>query len=54
MGPAFFLQLGSRYRSVARALRGCEMEEENAQLKRIVADLTLDKRMLQDVLKKKL
>jgi putative transposase len=30
------------------------LEEENAQLKRIVADLTLDKQMLQDVLKKKL
>ena len=31
-----------------------QLEEENAQLKRIVADLTLDKQMLQDVLKKKL
>jgi putative transposase len=30
------------------------LEEENAQLKRIVADLTLDKQMLQDVFKKKL
>lgn len=30
-----------------------QLEEENAQLKRIVADLTLDKQMLQDVLKKK-
>jgi putative transposase len=30
------------------------LEEENARLKRIVADLTLDKQMLQDVLKKKL
>jgi putative transposase len=30
------------------------LEEENAQLKRIVADLTLDKQMLQDVLEKKL
>jgi putative transposase len=29
-----------------------QLEEENAQLKRIVADLTLDKQMLQDVLKK--
>ncbi|MBK9215815.1 MAG: IS3 family transposase [Chloracidobacterium sp.] len=28
------------------------LEEENARLKRIVADLTLDKQMLQDVLKK--
>jgi putative transposase len=31
-----------------------QLEVENAQLKRIVADLTLDKQMLQDVLKKKL
>jgi putative transposase len=31
-----------------------QLEEENAQLKRIVADLTLDKQMLQDVLEKKL
>jgi len=29
-----------------------QLEEENGQLKRIVADLTLDKQMLQDVLKK--
>ena len=29
-----------------------QLEEENAQLKRLVADLTLDKQMLQDVLKK--
>ena len=31
-----------------------QLEEENARLKQIVADLTLDKQMLQDVLKKKL
>ena len=31
-----------------------QMEEENSRLKQIVADLTLDKQMLQDVLKKKL
>jgi putative transposase len=30
-----------------------QMQEENARLKRIVADLTLDKAMLQDVLSKK-
>lgn len=29
-----------------------QMEEENSRLKQIVADLTLDKQMLQDVLKK--
>jgi putative transposase len=30
-----------------------QLEEENAKLKRLVADLSLDKIMLQDVLKKK-
>jgi len=29
-----------------------QLEEENGRLKQIVADLTLDKQMLQDVLKK--
>lgn len=31
-----------------------QLEEENHQLKKLVADLSLDKQMLQDVLKKKL
>ena len=31
-----------------------QLEEENAKLKRIVADLSLDKVMLQDVLSRKL
>ena len=30
-----------------------QLEEENAKLKRLVADLSLDKTMLQDVLKRK-
>ena len=30
------------------------LEDENARLKRIVADLSLDKEMLQDVIKRKL
>lgn len=38
--------------SELRKLR--QLEEENAQLKKLVADLSLDKQMLQDVLKKKL
>lgn len=36
--------------SQARRLK--QLEEENAKLKRLVADLSLDKIMLQDVLKK--
>ena len=31
-----------------------QLEEENAQTKKLVADLSLDKQMLQDVIKKKL
>ena len=31
-----------------------QLEEENAKLKRIVADLTLDREMLQDVIRRKL
>jgi len=31
-----------------------QLEEENGRLKRMVADLSLDKQMLQDVLQKKL
>lgn len=31
-----------------------QVEDENARLKRIVADLSLDKEMLQDVIKRKL
>lgn len=38
--------------SELRRLR--QLEEENGKLKQIVADLSLDKQMLQDVLKKKL
>ena len=38
---------------IAELRRLKELERENKQLKRLVADLTLDKQMLQDVLKKK-
>jgi putative transposase len=38
---------------VAELRRLKQLEEENRKLKRIVADLTLDKQILQDVLKKK-
>ena len=31
-----------------------ELKEENSRLKRIVADLTLDREILQDVIKRKL
>ena len=38
--------------SELRKLR--QLEDENARLKRIVADLTLDKQMLQEVVRKKI
>ena len=38
---------------VAEVRRLKQLEEENRKLKQIVADLTLDKQMLQDVLRKK-
>ena len=31
-----------------------EFEDENSRLKKVVADLTLDREMLQDVIKRKL
>lgn len=40
--------------SASEAQRLKQLEEENARLKRVVADLTLDKQILQDVLSKKL
>lgn len=39
---------------VAEVRRLKQLEEENSKLKRLVADLSLDKAMLQDVLRKKL
>lgn len=38
---------------VAELRRLKQLEEENRQLKKLVADLSLDKQMLQDVLQKK-
>ena len=42
---------GAMLPSEARELK--QLREENARLKRVVADLTLDKAMLQDVVQKK-
>lgn len=43
---------GGLWPSEVRRLK--QLEEENAKLKKLVADLSLDKAMLQDVLSKKL
>jgi putative transposase len=40
--------------SASEAQRLKQLEEENGRLKRVVADLTLDKQILQDVLAKKI
>ena len=39
--------------TVCEAKRSRQLEEENRRLKRMVADLSLDKQMLEDVLSKK-
>lgn len=39
--------------SVSEIWRLKQLEEENAKLKRLIADLTLDKTMLQDALRRK-
>jgi len=50
--PEFLKSLSANYRNHCPG--NTQLEEENAQLKRIVADLSLDKAMVQDVLSKKL
>ena len=45
-------KFGGMLPSEVKKLRA--LEEENRQLKRLVADLSLDKAMLQDVIKRKL
>jgi hypothetical protein len=54
-GGCHFLQVeeGLRRNGVAEIRHLKQLEEENAKLKRLVADLTLDKSMLQDALRKK-
>jgi putative transposase len=51
MSRNFVKSYGSMLPSEARELK--HLREENARLKRVVADLTLDKVMLQDVVQKK-
>jgi putative transposase len=56
ISPATFYQWKKKYGGLGinelKRLR--QLEEENRKLKQLVADLSLDKAMLQDVLKKKL
>ena len=56
ISPATYFNWNKKYEglmpSEKRRLR--DLEDENNRLKRIVADLTLDREMLQDVIKRKL
>jgi putative transposase len=56
IAEATFYEWRKRYAGLmpSEVKRLRQLEEENAKLKRIVADLSLDKAMLQDVLSKKL
>ncbi len=56
IAQATFYQWKKKYGGlgVSELRRLRQLEEENRKLKQLVADLSLDKAMLQDVLKKKL
>ena len=56
ISDATFYNWRKRYAGLmpSEVKRRRQLEEENAKLKRIVADLSLDKAILQDVLSKKL
>ncbi len=56
ISPATFYNWKKQYggMGVSELRRLKQLEEENRQLKQLVADLSLDKQMLQDVIKKKL
>ncbi len=56
ISQATFFRWKQRYGAMGTAelRRLRQLEEENRKLKQLVADLSLDKRMLQDVLAKKL
>ena len=56
ISDATFYNWKKRYGALtpSEVKRMSQLEDENNRLKKIVADLTLDKAMLQDVLSKKL
>ena len=56
ISPATFYNWKKQYggMGVSELLRLKQLEEENRQLKQLVADLSLDKQMLQEVIKKEL
>ena len=56
ISPATYFNWKKRYtgRLPTEMKRLKQLEDENARLKKIVADLTLDREMLQDVIRRKL
>lgn len=56
ISPATFYAWKKKYGGLmpSEMKRLRQLEEENGRLKRIVADLSLDREMLQDVIKRKL
>ncbi len=52
ISEATFYNWMKKFGGMGRRLR--QLEEDNQRLKRLVADLSLDKEMLQDVIRKKL
>ena len=54
ISQATFFNLKKKYGGlgISELRKLSQLEEENAQLKKLVADLSLDKQMLQDVIKK--
>jgi len=54
ISEATFYAWRKKYLMPSEMKRLRQLEEENAKLKRIVADLSLDKAMLQDVISRKL
>lgn len=51
---AFILKQGANGMPVAEMRRLKQLEDENTKLRKLVADLPLDKEMLQDVIRRKL
>ena len=56
LSPATFYKLKAKYggMDLSDAKRLKQLEDENSKLRKVVADLSLDKEMLQDVIRRKL
>lgn len=56
LSPATFYKLKAKYggMDLSDAKRLKQLEDENGRLRKLVADLSLDKEMLQDVVRRKL